>query len=257
MRKKPVKAIILFFTISVVLFVLFFDGRKGQSPFTTRNNQLLTQQSTSDNSLSNSEDVQEASIRIDVPLESQFDEVALGNGCEVTALSMLLKYYGVETNKNALAERIHYVPVHEDATYRGDPREGFVGNIYGGDAAMGVDVEPIAEVAAQVVPEGMQIISGRDKSFDEIITVLETGTPIWMIATLELQVPTNNDFFTWETRNGQIFVTVLIHSVIITGIEGDTMYVNDPYGYKDRSVSKTDLATIYQKMGQQYLYLQK
>jgi uncharacterized protein YvpB len=52
-------------------------------------------------------------------------------------------------------------------------------------------------------------------------------------------------------------VTALIHSVVITGIDGDTMYVNDPYGHKDREVSKEDLAAIYEKMGQQYLYLEE
>ncbi len=36
-------------------------------------------------------------IRLDVPLESQFDPEYLGNGCEVTALSMLLNFYGYDT----------------------------------------------------------------------------------------------------------------------------------------------------------------
>ena len=45
-----------------------------------------------------------------------------------------------------------------------------------------------------MVGASYQVVSGRDKSFDEIIEVLEQGTPIWMIATLELQVPTNADF---------------------------------------------------------------
>lgn len=88
----------------------------------------------------------EASL-MDVPLENQFTEPALENGCEVTALSMLLQFYGYQVDKNQLAELLDYVPLYEDETHRGDPREGFVGNIYGGDEAMGVWVEPIAKVA--------------------------------------------------------------------------------------------------------------
>lgn len=54
-----------------------------------------------------------------------------------------------------------------------------------------------------------------------------------------------------------IYETTLIHSVVITGIDGDKMYVNDPYGYKDREVSRDDLQEIYEQMDQQYLYLSK
>ncbi len=80
------------------------------------------------------------------------------------------------------------------------------------------------------------------KSFDEIVKVLQSGKPVWMIATLELQVPTDADFFQWNTQNGEILVTALIHSVVITGIDGDTMYVNDPYGHKDREVKQRRLS---------------
>lgn len=255
MKKKTIMAIVSCLSLGAVFFWCFFDSEQGASPFIVQRDQIVDEAGTSASSSSN-EELAEA-IRLDVPLENQFDEVALGNGCEVTALSMLLNYYAIDTDKNTLASILNYVPVYEEGSYRGDPREGFVGNIYGGDAAMGVDVEPIAEVAKQVVPEDVQVVSGRDRSFSELLTVLASGTPIWMIATLELQVPTNDDFFRWETQNGPIYVTALIHSVVITGIDEETMYVNDPYGYKDRAVSKTDLAEIYEKMGQQYLYLQK
>lgn len=68
-------------------------------------------------------------VQMDVPLENQFDEPSLQNGCEITALSMLLKYYGYPVNKNQLAEQLNYVPLKVDDTYYGDPNEGFVGNI--------------------------------------------------------------------------------------------------------------------------------
>ena len=66
---------------------------------------------------------------------------------------------------------------------------------------MGVDVEPITDVAERIVKEQYEVVSGRDKSFDEIVKVLQSGKPVWMIATLELQVPTDADFFQWNTKN--------------------------------------------------------
>jgi uncharacterized protein YvpB len=235
------------------LFILLFWRPSGRSPYEkeeTTNNQVSM-------TVSKQEKIEnkDKSIQLDVPLENQFDPETLGNGCEVTALSMVLNYYGIETNKNELADKLNYVPLYVDDTHRGDPRVGFVGNIYGGDAAMGVAVEPIAKVAKQMVGDAYQVISGREKTFDEIIEVLRQGAPIWIIATLELQVPTDANFVEWPTQSGIIYETPLIHSVVITGIDGDKMYVNDPYGHKDREISREDLQEIYEQMGQQSLYL--
>lgn len=255
MKKKSIRLLLGLLTFSLFFILLFYD-KAGATPYVKKQEQAA-QSVTSISGLDLTAEKEEPVIRLDVPLESQFDPEYLGNGCEVTALSMLLNFYGYDTNKNELAAKLDYVPVYADETHRGDPREGFVGNIYGGDGAMGVAVEPIAKVASQMVGASYQVVSGRGKSFDEIIEVLEQGTPIWMIATLELQVPTNADFFEWPTQSGMIYETTLIHSVVITGIDGDKMYVNDPYGYKDREVSRDDLQEIYEQMDQQYLYLSK
>ncbi len=53
---------------------------------------------------------------------------------------MLLSFYGYETTKNQLAEQLDYVPVFNADGTHGDPNEGFVGDISGGDWAMGVYV---------------------------------------------------------------------------------------------------------------------
>lgn len=56
---------------------------------------------------------------LDVPLEEQYGgEVAMENGCEITALSMLLNYYGYGTDKNELVELLDFVPLYEDAGKR-------------------------------------------------------------------------------------------------------------------------------------------
>ena len=90
-------------------------------------------------------------VLLDVPLENQLEEPALENGCEVTSLSMLLSYYGYQTSKNQLAKQLNYVPVFNADGTHGDPNEGFVGDITGGDWAMGVYVPPIASLAQQIV----------------------------------------------------------------------------------------------------------
>ncbi|MFQ7237484.1 MAG: C39 family peptidase, partial [Enterococcus hulanensis] len=124
---------------------------------------------------------------IDVPIENQnTGSVPLENGCEITALSMLLNYYDYDTNKNDLAELLNYVPVYENEAegIRGNPHDGFVGNIYEGYDAMGVAVEPIAEVAEEVVQEGQKVVASSDTSFSELADLVQAGTPVWVITTV-------------------------------------------------------------------------
>lgn len=196
---------------------------------------------------------------LDVPLEEQYGgEVAMENGCEITALSMLLNYYGYGTDKNELVELLDFVPLFEDAGKRiyGNPHDGFVGNIYEGYEAMGVAVEPIAKVANEVVQDNQKVVANNDTSFDDLVRIFQTGTPVWVITTVDFQVPTEDDFRTWQTTSGEIEVSPLCHAVVITGVDEENVYVNDPYGYKNRVVDRTDFEEIYQLMGSESLYLE-
>lgn len=197
-------------------------------------------------------------VLLDVPLESQFTDPALNNGCEVTALSMLLNYYGYDTTKNELATQLAYVPVFNADGTHGDPNEGFVGEIAGGDWAMGVFVPPIATLAKTIVDsQKYSVHSEKGADFSSIIKALDSGSPVWTLVTVEFQVPTEEDFVTWTTNNGQVTVSPLIHACIVTGYDADSIYVNDPYGHKNRKVPQKDFKKIFKSMGGQLLYLEK
>lgn len=194
-------------------------------------------------------------VQMDVPLESQFSGYALNNGCEVTALSMLLNYYGYQTTKNSLAKLMYYVPVIVENGYRGNPHDGFVGDITGGELAMGADVEPVSNVAKQVVGDDFKVVQSQETSMDDLIKVLNKKTPIWVKVTQEFTMPNDYSFMYWNTTSGQVKVTPLNHAVVITGYDKNNIYVNDPYGYKDRAVPKDDFEYIFDAMGRQSIYL--
>ena len=195
---------------------------------------------------------------IDVPLENQnTGSIPLENGCEVTALSMLMNYYDYGTDKNELADLLNYVTVYENEAedIRGNPHEGFVGNIYEGYDAMGVAVEPIAQVAEEIVGTNQEVVASSDTSFSELVNLIQAGTPVWVVTTVDFEVPTASDFMTWQTTSGEVRVSPLCHAVVVTGVDEDHVYVNDPYGYKNRIVDRQDFEKIYQRMGSQSLYL--
>lgn len=198
-------------------------------------------------------------IVLDVPLESQFDGVALENGCEVTALSMLLQYYGYNTDKNELADELDYQPLYTESGNHGNPHLGFVGDITGGDEAMGVAVEPIAKLAKEYVNDDYRVVAGNKKSFNKIMAVVASGKPVWIVATVDFQVPKDEDWLLWETDQGSMYVTPLIHSAVITGFDRkkEVVYVNDPYGYQNREIDWSDMQKVYQESDQQSLYLEK
>lgn len=199
-------------------------------------------------------DTKPVSHLINVPLENQNSDEKLGNGCEITALSMLLKYEGYKVNKNELAEILEYVPVKIDANTYGNPRDGFVGNIYGGLDAMGVFVEPIAKVAKTVVKKEKEIVFGEEIPFSKIEDQVKNGNPVWVLTTVDYQIPQPDDLFIWQTTKGEVQVNRLCHSVVITGVDDTHVYVNDPYGKKNKSVPKSRFIKNYKSMNEQALY---
>ncbi len=200
---------------------------------------------------------QKSYVMLDVPLESQFDEPSLENGCEVTALSMLLSFYGFDTDKNQLAEQLDYVPVfNEDGTH-GDPNEGFVGEISGGDWAMGVYVPPIASLAQKIVGTSYHTHPVTDAKLTDVKQALQENRPVWASVTVDFEVPDETDFMTWQTNNGEVRVTPLIHACVVTGFDQETIYVNDPYGEKNRAVPAEDFEAVFTAMGGQMMTLEK
>lgn len=74
--------------------------------------------------------VQDGKI-VDVPHIQQMPE--LPRGCEVTSLAMLLQYAGVSVDKMTLASEITTIPFRDSNGLRGNPNDGFVGDIYSFD----------------------------------------------------------------------------------------------------------------------------
>jgi len=191
-------------------------------------------------------------VKLNVPLVEQMAEPRLYNGCEVTSLTMLLNYYHINIDKNALAAKLTSVPLNYDNGEHGNPNVGFVGDVTGANPGLGVYHGPITTLA-KTQTSHVKDLTGS--SFDQVIAQLEAGRPVWTITTASFApVSSMQD---WQTPQGTIKITYDMHSVVIVGFNRakKVIYLNNPYGHKQQAVDWSDFKAAYNQMGKQAVVL--
>lgn len=194
-------------------------------------------------------------IRLDVPFENQMAGKPLENGGGITALSMLLNYYRLGTNKNELAQQLAIVPFEKDGL-NGNPTKAFVGNLEKGKA-LGVYAAPLANITHNIVGESYQVMAGNQLSFEDVLEKVQKNHPVWIAVSRDLQIPDEHDNQLIQTTEGTLTVPQYIHAVVIVGMDQYRVYVNDPLGEEEKEIKLNELKEIYEKMGSQSLYLNK
>jgi uncharacterized protein YvpB len=56
---------------------------------------------------------------------------------------------------------------------------------------------------------------------------------------------------TWETNEGEIYITYKWHSVLVTGFDEKHVYVNDPLDEKNRQLPKEAFISGWEQFGSQ------
>ncbi|PEA54679.1 hypothetical protein CON64_11885 [Bacillus pseudomycoides] len=183
-----------------------------------------------------------------VPFIKQLPE--LERGCEVTSLAMLLQYKGIKVDKMTLANEIARVPFEANGV-RGNPHEGFVGNIYTkSESGYGVYHQPIFQLAQKYVPDKAVDLSGRDVK--DLYKVLSAGSPVWIIANTTFKPLDEGNFEKWNTNAGELMVTYYEHSAVIIGYDQNSVYVNDPLADNPRkSIPRDQFEKAWEQMGKQ------
>lgn len=194
------------------------------------------------------EEASEAFIE-DVPHIAQLPELA--RGCEVTSLAMMLQYAGVNVDKMTLAEQITTVPFKYSNGLRGNPNDGFVGDIYTFDkSGYGVYHAPIAALAETYLPGRVVDLTGQ--SIDSVYKQVQDGSPVLVITNATFATLPESEFSTWNTPSGTVQITYREHSVLVVGYDETTVYINDPLaeeGY--RAINRTSFEEAWVQMGSQ------
>jgi uncharacterized protein YvpB len=181
---------------------------------------------------------------------NQMTPPRLYNGCEVTSLAMILHYSGYSVTKNELAAKIKTVPFTYKNGLRGNPNAGFVGDIVNGPG-YGVYNGPIYELAKEYA--GEKAVNLTNHPFLELLKKVSANQPVWVITTASF-APVS-DFIKWPTPQGTMDITFSEHSVVITGYDRNYIYLNDPYGFKNRKVNRTSFEKSWEQMGRQAIVI--
>lgn len=184
-----------------------------------------------------------------VPVINQHPE--LPTGCEVTALTMLLRYHGVNVTKEQLAREVVKVPVPYSSNgklYGGDPNKGFIGDPFS-KRGFGVFKDALLPIVEKYLPGRAEDLSGGD--FSQVYKALDEGKPVMIWSTIGmLNVDARRSY--WTTLEGKtIEWKTPEHAVVVVGYDKDYIYINDPYVGKQRKYKKQVVINRWSDMGKQ------
>jgi uncharacterized protein YvpB len=179
---------------------------------------------------------------------------ALRNNCETAALSMLLAARGIRVPQLELQRQLARDGPRDPGTAGdgtmvwGDPSRGFVGRPEGGGVAGGYGVyeRPIRLLARR---RGAEL---RDLSRRRPATIYRTlleGRPV--LAWVGLS---DGPFKTWRTPDGgRVTGNFGEHTVVLTGVRGESVSVNDPLAGERTAWSKADFEVMWARLGRRAL----
>lgn len=177
------------------------------------------------------------------------------NNCETAALSMLLAAEGIKADQADLQRRLPASgpldPEPDGAGFVwGDPDAGFVGRVDGGGTSGGYGVyePPIAELAREA-GASPELLTGTKPS--AIYDRLLEGRPVMVWVGLS-----DGPFETWKTPEGaEVTGNFGEHTVVLTGLDGDSISVNDPLQGVRTTWTRAQFGTMWERLGRRALTL--
>lgn len=196
----------------------------------------------------------------DFDIIEQYPE--LPTGCEITAMTMVLNYYGYQVNKVTMA--LDYMPKVQAEFYHsedgrlmgpdlenffvGDPTEE-TGYICGTGAIVTAANRYLADVGSDLTAAAMKNVQ-PEKLYD----LIDQGTPVVIWCTINMEDRAETDgwyredgtYMEWSTND---------HGAVLIGYDEDTVTVADPI-YSRITVSRDQFEKVFAERGGQCVILQ-
>ncbi|MFJ7732379.1 C39 family peptidase [Lysinibacillus sp. NPDC097231] len=169
---------------------------------------------------------------LDVPVVKQNPE--LPHGCEITSLTAVLNYYGINVTKLEMADT--YLPKQKIYTSGGrrfgpNPDNAFAGNPREKAHGMYVFAAPIVKAAEAVIADqqaDLRVTNMSGASQDKILHLIQDGVPVVTWVTLDLSTPKMSPAKGWIYEGKTHDAYLNLHAVVLTGHLGDKVVVMDP-----------------------------
>lgn len=160
-------------------------------------------------------------------------------GCESAALTILLRYYGLNINMSDVVDRLPKgsLPYTENGIrYGGNPYVEFVGHP-NSSSSYGVYEKPILSVA-ESFKSG--VIDGRGMKLDDVLKIVSEGRPVIVWVSMNMAVPYISTSWTYKPTGEKISWMANEHALVIVGYNQNNIVVSDSlYGmikYYNRNV---------------------
>lgn len=190
------------------------------------------------------------SVVIDIPMVYQKPE--LPNGCEITSLTSLMKFYDMGVTKLTMEKYLEKVPFsYENGTLYGvDPHLAFAGDPKKRDGWYCFEA-PVIHAANQYFEEWG--VSKQAIKESDILKALNDGYPIQIWTTLDMsQIRYGSGWYlpdkTWYTAIKNL------HSVVVYGYDDENFFVMDPLEGK-LILNQTLVLKSFEEMGKRGLII--
>ncbi|MEK4230032.1 C39 family peptidase [Solibacillus sp. FSL H8-0538] len=187
-----------------------------------------------------------------VPVVLQNPE--LPHGCEITSLTAVLNYYGVEVSKTEMAD--DYLPKQafkwkDGVRYGPDPQMAFAGDPRDRVNGTYVLANPLVDAALAIITKkqvNLNVSNLSGYSPEAILNTLEQGIPVVLWVTLDLSVPIAGDgwYITETNEYHQMFKN--LHAVVLVGRKDDSLILMNPlHGIQEHN--QAQVFKSYQQLG--------
>ncbi|MDF2962952.1 MAG: peptidase C39-like family protein [Paenibacillus sp.] len=197
------------------------------------------------------------SVMLEAPVVRQRPE--LPSGCEVTSLTMMLQFLGIQKDKMELVSEMKRDPTplrrgkDGSIAYWGNPNTGFVGEITGAAKGFGIYHGALFELQKKYIPTAADLTG---QPFEKLEQQLREGIPSVVWTTINYRVP--DQWVIWDTPIGPIQTTFMEHAVLLVGFDEQHVYVNDPLsGQAKVKINKAQFLETWEAMGRQALSYKK
>ena len=195
----------------------------------------------------------------DFEIMEQYPE--LPTGCEITAMTMVLNYYGYNVDKVTMA--LDYMPKIQAEFYRGED-----GRLMGPDLENFFVGDPTEEMgyicgtgaivtAANAyltdVGSDMTAVAMKNAQPEELYDLIDQGTPVVIWCTINMEDRAETD--SWYREDGTYMEwSTNDHGAVLIGYDEDTVTVADPI-YSRITVSRVQFEKIFAERGGQCVIL--